>query len=148
MDGATIKLAEQHPKSVTIPWTETIIDPLGNEREITLDIEVNIADIWKWRRQYSQGDNPLTKKQDKAASSTPEATIRMGISKRLTTIEKWKKTDTIKRSDRVSKLVDILKALDPELLPELALMYRDRLQNIATLPDTLAADCDFLGKLL
>ena len=135
--------------SITIPWTETIIDPLGNEREITLDVEVNVADIWKWRRQYSQGDNPLTKKQDnKKDSSTPEATIRMGISKRLTTIEKWKKTDTIKRSERVSKLVDILKALDQELLPELALMYRDRLQNIATLPDTLEADCDFLGSVL
>ena len=139
--------------SITIPWTETIIDPLGKEREITLDIDVSIADIWKWQRHYAQGENPLTAPKKAKVGSSPEAssteaTTRIGISKRLTTIEKWKKTDKVKRSERVSKLVEILKSLDPEQLPELVMFYRDRFQNIATLPDTLSIDCDFLGKLL
>ena len=147
---------------VVIPWTETVIDPLGNERDVTLDVEVPVVDIWKWRRFYMQGENPLVPRERKKEKVDKEKLekledgrgsrdhrAKIGISRRLTGIEAWKKSDSgPSRAERIVKLVETLKKSNTAELSELVIHNNDRLCKVANMPDTTAEDKEFLVCIL
>jgi len=135
---------------IVVPWKEIVIDPMGNEREIVIDCEVKIDDIWKWCLFYNAQDNqeaPI--KNGKSGKQKKEKTggNKIGISKRLTTIERCK-DDSSKKETCISNLVLSLRTFTGDSLSELVTHNLDRLREVSCMPEASKKDKEFLTKIL
>lgn len=143
---------------IVVPWKEIVIDPMGNEREIVIDCEVKIDDIWKWCLFYNAQDNqeaPIKNSQSgksgKSGKQKKEKTggNKIGISKRLTTIERCKDSkDSSKKETCISNLVLSLRTFTGDSLSELVTHNLDRLREVSCMPEASKKDKEFLTKIL
>ena len=127
--------------TVSVPWTETVIDPFGKCHETTLTLDVPIEDIWKWQRYYVQRAKPEpAPTPHKVDKHSPEFKARVGISKRLSSIEAGNLSN-------IGGLIKALKDLSLDLLASVVENSKDRLRDVTNLPSLSEEDRAFLTSI-